>query len=102
MVRGTTAIPATPPTPSLTDLPWRSRSSSALVKALVPMYAAFAEDSVRPRGAVGAGGYLDQHPGPGRPHTSHIHPHSVISGTTYVQVPPGARSIQGGDPRHAM
>jgi uncharacterized protein (TIGR02466 family) len=23
-------------------------------------------------------------------HTSHIHPHSVISGTTYVQVPPGA------------
>jgi hypothetical protein len=35
-------------------------------------------------------------------HTSHIHPHSVISGTTYVQVPPGAKSIKLEDPRHAM
>ena len=31
-------------------------------------------------------------------HTSHIHPHSVISGTTYVQVPPGAAVDQAGGP----
>ena len=71
-----------------------------------PGVAAFRRGSrVRPpRGPqAGAGGYLDQHPLPeGGIHTSHIHPHSVISGTTYVQVPPGARSIKLEDPRHAM
>lgn len=35
-------------------------------------------------------------------HTSHIHPHSVISGTTYVAVPKGASSIKFEDPRHSM
>lgn len=35
-------------------------------------------------------------------HTSHIHPHSVISGTTYVAVPKGAGAIKFEDPRHSM
>lgn len=35
-------------------------------------------------------------------HTAHIHPHSVISGTYYVQVPKGASAIRFEDPRHAM
>jgi len=35
-------------------------------------------------------------------HTSHLHPHSVISGTTYVSVPKGASSIKFEDPRHSM
>jgi len=35
-------------------------------------------------------------------HTSHLHPHSVISGTTYVAVPKGASSIKFEDPRHGM
>ncbi len=35
-------------------------------------------------------------------HTSHIHPHSVISGTTYVTMPPGASAIKFEDPRLAM
>ncbi len=35
-------------------------------------------------------------------HTSHIHPNSVISGTTYVAVPKGASSIKFEDPRHNM
>ena len=35
-------------------------------------------------------------------HTSHLHPHSVISGTTYVAVPKGASAIKFEDPRHSM
>lgn len=35
-------------------------------------------------------------------HTSHLHPHSVISGTTYVAVPKGASAIKFEDPRHGM
>jgi uncharacterized protein (TIGR02466 family) len=35
-------------------------------------------------------------------HTSHIHPHSVISGTTYVTMPEGASAIKFEDPRLAM
>ncbi|MFY0614674.1 MAG: 2OG-Fe(II) oxygenase family protein, partial [Hyphomicrobiaceae bacterium] len=31
-----------------------------------------------------------------------IHPHSVISGTYYVDVPPGSGAIRFEDPRHAM
>ena len=35
-------------------------------------------------------------------HTAHIHPHSVISGTTYVAMPEGASALKLEDPRHAM
>ena len=35
-------------------------------------------------------------------HSAHIHPHSVISGTTYVAMPDGASSLRLEDPRHAM
>jgi uncharacterized protein (TIGR02466 family) len=38
----------------------------------------------------------------GGAHASHIHPHSVISGTYYVAVPDGAGAIRFEDPRHAM
>lgn len=36
---------------------------------------------------------------PGAAHTGHIHPHSVISGTYYVQTPPGASALKLEDPR---
>ncbi|MBP6012970.1 MAG: hypothetical protein KBA31_12145 [Alphaproteobacteria bacterium] len=36
---------------------------------------------------------------PGGVHTSHIHPHSVISGTYYVTVPKGASALKLEDPR---
>jgi uncharacterized protein (TIGR02466 family) len=39
---------------------------------------------------------------PGSAHTSHIHPHSVISGTIYVTTPPGASALKLEDPRLAM
>jgi uncharacterized protein (TIGR02466 family) len=39
---------------------------------------------------------------PGGYHTSHLHPHSVISGTLYVAVPKGAGAIKFEDPRLAF
>jgi len=32
-------------------------------------------------------------------HSAHIHPHSIISGTLYVEVPPGSGAIRFEDPR---
>ncbi|HRD45984.1 MAG TPA: TIGR02466 family protein [Caulobacter sp.] len=39
---------------------------------------------------------------PGGGHSGHIHPHSVLSGTYYVALPPGAAGIRFEDPRLAM
>ena len=39
---------------------------------------------------------------PGGTHSGHIHPHSVVSGTLYVTVPPGAGALKLEDPRLAM
>jgi uncharacterized protein (TIGR02466 family) len=36
---------------------------------------------------------------PGAVHSGHIHPHSVLSGTVYVTVPPGAGGLKLEDPR---
>jgi uncharacterized protein (TIGR02466 family) len=36
---------------------------------------------------------------PGGAHSGHIHPHSVVSGTIYVDTPPGAGAIRFEDPR---
>ncbi len=89
---------------SLTDLPWRFPIFADLVKALDQHVVAFAEDAgfdlgdkplelediwinILPEGGI---------------HTAHIHPHSVVSGTTYVAMPKGASAIKFEDPRHAM
>ncbi|MBI0476587.1 hypothetical protein D9601_14650 [Sphingomonas sp. MA1305] len=39
---------------------------------------------------------------PGGSHSGHIHPHSVVSGTLYVAVPPGAGALKLEDPRLPM
>ncbi|CAN5232978.1 TIGR02466 family protein [soil metagenome] len=39
---------------------------------------------------------------PGAAHSGHIHPHSVISGTVYVAVPPGSSALKLEDPRLPM
>ena len=89
---------------SLTDLPWRFPIFAEVVKALNAHVAAFAEDlgfdldgrelklediwiNILPEGGI---------------HTSHIHPHSVISGTTYVAMPDGASALKLEDPRSQM
>lgn len=89
---------------SLTDLGWRFPIFKDLVKVLNKHVAAFAKDlefdldgrklkldslwiNILPEGGI---------------HTSHIHPHSVISGTTYVNMPDGASALKLEDPRLAM
>ena len=39
---------------------------------------------------------------PGGHHSAHIHPHSILSGTLYVEVPKGGGSIRFEDPRLPM
>ncbi|NJC10051.1 uncharacterized protein (TIGR02466 family) [Polymorphobacter fuscus] len=39
---------------------------------------------------------------PGGAHSGHIHPHSIISGTVYIEVPPGAGGLKLEDPRLPM
>ena len=87
---------------SLNDLPWRDPVIADLVTHLDGHVAAFARaldyDLGRHRlvldsiwvNILSAGGS----------HTSHIHPNSAISGTYYVEVPPGAGGLKLEDPRH--
>ncbi|MEL6520914.1 MAG: TIGR02466 family protein [Pseudomonadota bacterium] len=89
---------------SLTDLPWRFPIFKDLVAALDKHVADFAADlqfdlqdrelqlediwiNILPEGGI---------------HTAHIHPNSVISGTTYVAMPEGTPAIKFEDPRLAM
>ena len=89
---------------SLSDLPWRFPIFGDVVKALDTHVARFAEDlgfdlggralelediwiNILPEGGI---------------HTSHIHPHSVISGTTYVAMPEGTSALKLEDPRSQM
>ncbi|WP_277979217.1 TIGR02466 family protein [Sphingomonas phyllosphaerae] len=39
---------------------------------------------------------------PGGTHSGHLHPHSAVSGTFYVAVPPGSGALKLEDPRLAM
>ena len=39
---------------------------------------------------------------PGGHHAAHIHPHSVISGTYYVEIRRGGSAIRFEDPRHGL
>ena len=89
---------------SLNDLPWRSPIFADLEKALDKHVAAFVKDqgydlqgkklkcdslwiNILPQGGM---------------HASHIHTHSVISGTTYVAMPKGASALKLEDPRLPM
>ncbi len=89
---------------SLDDLEWRFPIFKDLAKVLKKHLKAFVEDlefdlgdkklkldslwvNILPEGGI---------------HTSHLHPHSVVSGTTYVAMPKGASAIKFEDPRSAM
>jgi uncharacterized protein (TIGR02466 family) len=89
---------------SLDDLPYRFPIFKDLKKVLDKHVKAFAKDlafdlgdrklkldslwiNILPEGGI---------------HTANIHPHSVISGTTYVAMPEGASAIKFEDPRLAM
>ncbi len=89
---------------SLSDLPWRFPVFAELVKALDAHVAAFVRDldfDLDGRALKLEDLWINILPEGGM-HSGHIHPHSVISGTTYVAVPDGAGAIRFEDPRHAM
>jgi uncharacterized protein (TIGR02466 family) len=89
---------------SLNDLPARDPDMAALVRQLNRHVARFAEacafdlrgrklrlDSLWVNVLKAGGG-----------HSGHIHPHSVVSGTFYVAVPPGSGALKLEDPRLPM
>ena len=85
---------------SLGDLPKRDPAFADVAKLLAQHAAKFASEcafelSRKPRldslwvNLLKSGGY----------HSGHIHPHSIISGTLYVEVPSGSGAIRFEDPR---
>src|SRR5210317_2608911 len=86
---------------SLTDLPWRFPIFDALVKVLDAHVAAFVREldfDLGERKIVLEDIWINILPEGGM-HSNHIHPHSVVSGTTYVAMPDGASSLKLEDPR---
>jgi uncharacterized protein (TIGR02466 family) len=89
---------------SLNDLAWRSPVFAGVTRALDKHVAAFADllgfDLGRRKLKCNALwiNILPQ----GGTHASHIHPHSVISGTTYVAMPAGTSALKLEDPRLPM
>jgi uncharacterized protein (TIGR02466 family) len=85
---------------SLNDLPRRDPAFADLAKALTRHATAFARDCAfdlarKPRLDSLWVNLLK----PGGHHSAHIHPHSIMSGTMYVEVPPGSGVIRFEDPR---
>ena len=89
---------------SLNDLPTRVTAFGDLKKRLDKQAAAFAAEvafDLKGRRLV-MDSLWDNVLKPGGGHTSHIHPHSVISGAYYVATPPGASALKLEDPRLPM
>ena len=89
---------------SLNDLPWRFPIFKDVVAALDQHVAAFARDlafDLGDKALVLDSIWINILP-EGGIHTGHIHPHSVISGTTYVAMPEGTSALKLEDPRLAM
>ena len=86
---------------SLNDLPRRDPAFSTLKRELDKHTASFAKSlhfELNTRKLVLDSIWVNVL-APGGVHTGHIHPHSVLSGTYYVDVPPGASSLKLEDPR---
>lgn len=89
---------------SLNDLAWRIPAFKALEKILDRHAARFAKAlhwDLRGGKPVCDSLWVNVLP-EGGAHSGHIHTNSVISGTYYVTVPPGAGPIVFEDPRHAL
>ena len=89
---------------SLDDLPLRDPRFAELVRRLDRHVAAFAGECAmdlgrrRPKLDSLWVNLLK----PGGAHSGHIHPHSIVSGTVYVTVPPGCGALRLEDPRLPM
>ncbi|MBH1974557.1 MAG: hypothetical protein I8H94_05710 [Rhodobacteraceae bacterium] len=89
---------------SLDDLPWRFPIFADLEKVLDKHVAAFCKDLGFDLGdkKLKCGSFWINILPEGGTHASHIHPHSVISGTTYVSMPKGTSALKLEDPRLPM
>lgn len=89
---------------SLDDLPTRDPRFAALVRRLGREVAAFAADCAMDLGRrrLRLDSLWVNVLRPGGAHSGHIHPHSVVSGTVYVAVPPGSGALKLEDPRLPM
>ena len=85
---------------SLNDLPRRDPVIGDLTKLLTKHAAAYAADCAfdLPRKPKLDSLWVNMLRGLGH-HSGHIHPHSIISGTFYVEVPNGSGAIRFEDPR---
>lgn len=88
---------------SLNDLPRRDPAIGDLAKLLTKHASDFAKDCAfdLPRKPKLDSLWVNLLRGSGH-HSAHIHPHSIISGTLYVEVPKGSGSIRFEDPRLPM
>lgn len=89
---------------SLDDLPTRVTAFGDLKRRLDKLAAAFAAEvafDLKGRRLVMDSLWVNVLK-PGGTHSSHIHPHSVFSGTYYVATPPGASALKLEDPRLPM
>ena len=88
---------------SLNDLPKRDPAFAELQRELVRHAATFAQELAFD---LGRKPKLDSLwvnlLKPGGHHSAHIHPHSILSGTLYVEVPNGSGNIRFEDPRLPM
>lgn len=86
---------------SLDDLPTRASVFGDLKRKLDKHAAAFADTLAFDlgRGRLRLDSLWVNVLKPGAAHSGHIHPHSVLSGTVYVAVPPGAGGLRLEDPR---
>ncbi|WP_209022869.1 TIGR02466 family protein [Sphingomonas kaistensis] len=83
---------------SLNDLPRRDPAFADLARALTRHAATFARDlawDVKPKLDSLWVNVLK----PGGHHSAHIHPHSILSGTLYIDIPDGSGAIRFEDPR---
>ena len=89
---------------SLNDLPWRFPIFADLVAALDKHVAAFVKDlgfDLQGKKLKCDSLWINILP-EGGSHASHIHTHSVISGTCYVAMPKGTSALKLEDPRLPM
>ncbi|HWI85759.1 MAG TPA: TIGR02466 family protein [Sphingomonas sp.] len=88
---------------SLNDLPRRDPTFADLVRTLNRHVAAFAKDCAfdlaRPLKLDSLWVNVMKR---GGTHSGHIHPHSIVSGTIYITVPPGSGALKLEDPRLPM
>ena len=89
---------------SLTDLTWRSPFFEELKNLLDLHVKTFVEEldfDLEGRNLKLEDLWINILPEGGN-HSAHIHPNSVISGTTYISMPSGSSAIKFEDPRHSM